>query len=104
MRNKIDRNYGKYIPLKRFNSGFSPSEQPIQINMKDKNRAIQWLCLALMTTAGLKYVPPYLLEQRKLDLQDRVLDLKEHILLQRQSTPTVSLPATAELRPLPQLL
>jgi len=72
--------------------------------MKNKNRAINWLCLAVLTTAGLKYVPPYLLEQRKLDQQDRVLDLKERVYLQQHGVPKVSLPATAELYSHSQLL
>jgi hypothetical protein len=72
--------------------------------MKDKTRVIAWLCLTIMMTAGLKYVPPYLLEQRKLDQQDRVLDIKERVYLKQNGVPTVSLPATAQSYPHSQLL
>ena len=67
--------------------------------MNNKYKAVTWLCLTVMVTAGLKYVPTYLLEQRKLDQQDRVLDIKERVYLQQNKLPTVSLPANAEPSP-----
>lgn len=63
--------------------------------MNDKYKAVTWLCLTVMVTAGLKYVPPYLLEQRRLDQQERVLDIKERVYLRQKELPTVSLPANA---------
>ncbi len=57
-----------------------------------------------MTTAGLKYVPTYLIEQRKLDQQDRILDLKERVYLKANGVPTVSNPAPANYKPNSQLL
>lgn len=72
--------------------------------MNYKYKAITWLCLTVMVTAGLKYVPPYLLEQRKLDQQDRFLDMKERAYLQEKGLPTVSLPANANTSPRSQVL
>jgi hypothetical protein len=40
-------------------------------------------------------VPPYLLEQRRLDMQERLLDLREDAFLHQKATPTVSDPRAA---------
>ncbi|HEX4084845.1 MAG TPA: hypothetical protein VHY22_08040 [Chthoniobacteraceae bacterium] len=60
--------------------------------MKDKSKAVKWLCLTILAAAGLKYVPPYLLEQRRMDMQERVLDLREEAFLRQRIAPTVSVP------------
>ena len=60
--------------------------------MKDKSRAVLWICFTLLVAAGIKYVPPYLLEQRKLDIEERLLDLREEAFLHQRVTPTVSVP------------
>ena len=68
--------------------------------MKDKQKAVTWLCLTVIVTAGLRYVPPYLLEQRRLDQQDRALDFKERVFLKEHGTvapPTVALPENAPI-------
>lgn len=62
--------------------------------MNDKYRPLAWLCLTALVVAGLKYVPPYLLEQRRLDQQDRVLDLKERMYLKQNRVPAAD-PAPA---------
>ena len=36
----------------------------------------------------MKYLPSYLVEQRKLDMEDRVLDLREQAFLHRHVAPT----------------
>jgi hypothetical protein len=61
--------------------------------MNDKSKVALWLCFTILVAAGMKYVPPYLLEQRRLDIQDRALDLREEAFLHQQVTPRVSLPA-----------
>ena len=60
-----------------------------------KERIILWICLTLLVTAGLRYVPQYLVEQQKLDQADRILDFKERVYLHRAGAPTVSVPAAA---------
>ena len=60
--------------------------------MKDKSKAVMWICFTVVVAAGMKYVPPYLLEQRRLDMQDRVLDMREDALLHQRVAPTVSVP------------
>ena len=63
--------------------------------MKDKSKAVAWLCLTALVAMGMKYVPPYLIEQRKLDIQERALDVREEAFLHQRITPTVSVPAAA---------
>jgi len=63
--------------------------------MKDKSKAVLWVCFTLLIASGLKYVPPYLLEQRRLDMQERLLDLREDAFLHQKPTPTVSVPEEA---------
>jgi len=63
--------------------------------MTNKSKAVMWLCVTVLAVAGLKYVPPYLIEERKLELQDRALDMHEEAFLQQRIAPTVSVPATA---------
>jgi hypothetical protein len=72
--------------------------------MNHKQRIVCWLCLTALTVSGLKYVPTYLLEQRKLDQQDRVLDFQEHGYLRGNTGPTVSVPAPATFPRRSQLL
>jgi hypothetical protein len=60
--------------------------------MNDKSKVMMWLCFTLLVAAGMKYVPPYLLEQRRLDLEERVFDLREEAFLHQHDTPTVSVP------------
>ena len=64
--------------------------------MKDKSKAVMWLCFTVLIGAGMKYVPPYLLEQRRLDLQEQALDLREEAFLRQRVAPTVSVPAPVE--------
>jgi hypothetical protein len=64
--------------------------------MKDKSKAVLWVCFTAIVLAGMKYVPPYLLEQRAMDMQERMLDLKEDAFLHQKVTPTVSLPEAVE--------
>ena len=52
-----------------------------------------WLCFTMLAAAGMKYVPPYLLEQRRLDMQERSLDLREEAFLHERVAPRVSVPA-----------
>jgi hypothetical protein len=66
--------------------------------MKDKTKAVMWLCFTVLIAAGMKYVPPYLIEERMLDMQDRVLDLREDAILHQRATPTVSVPEPAHAR------
>jgi hypothetical protein len=61
------------------------------------HRTICWLCLTILTAVGLKYVPGYLVEQRKLDMQDRVIDMRERAFLQTSAAPTVSVPAPVQV-------
>lgn len=63
--------------------------------MKEKSKAVLWVCFTLLIASGLKYVPIYLLQQRQLDLQERTLDLKEEAFLHQKVAPTVSVPAEA---------
>ncbi len=60
--------------------------------MKDKSKAVLWICFTALVASGLKYVPTYLLEQRRLDMQERMLDLREDAFLHQKPTPTVSVP------------
>lgn len=60
--------------------------------MKDKSKAVMWLCVTLLIAAGIKYVPPYLIEQRKLDMEEHALDLREEAFLRQKVAPTVSVP------------
>jgi hypothetical protein len=60
--------------------------------MKEMSKVAMWLCFTALVAAGMKYVPPYLLEQRKLDIQDRMLDMREEAFLHQQVAPTVSVP------------
>ena len=60
--------------------------------MKDNSKAILWVCFTVLVAAGIKYVPPYLLEQRRLDMQERLLDLREDAFLHQKAVPTVSDP------------
>jgi hypothetical protein len=61
--------------------------------MKDKSKAVMWVCFTVLIATGMKYVPPYLLEQRRMDMQDRMLDLQEDAFLhQKVAPPTVSAP------------
>jgi hypothetical protein len=60
--------------------------------MKDKSKAVLWVCFTILIASGMKYVPPYLLEQRRIDMQERILDLKEDAFLHQKVAPTVSVP------------
>jgi hypothetical protein len=60
--------------------------------MSDKSKTALWICFTILIAAGIKYVPPYLLEQRRLDMQERILDLREDAFLHQKSAPTVSVP------------
>ncbi len=73
--------------------------------MNQKYKAVCWLCLTILITAGLKYVPTYLVQERALDQQDRVIDLKERAYLQATGTaPTISIPAPVKAAAPSQLL
>ena len=61
--------------------------------MIDKSKAVMWLCFTVLVATGMKYLPPYLVEQRRLDMQERALDLREEAFLRQRVAPTVSLPA-----------
>jgi hypothetical protein len=61
-------------------------------SMNDKSKAILWICFTALVASGIKYLPPYLIEQRRLDMQERVLDLKEDAFLHQKAVPTVSNP------------
>lgn len=72
--------------------------------MKETNKVILWICFTVIIAAGLKYIPNYLVEERKLDQQERVLDIKERAFMKNGSQPT-SVPAPVQTpRPLGQLL
>ena len=58
----------------------------------DKSKLVMWSCLTLLVATGIKFVPSYLLEQRKLDLEERVLDLREEAFLHQRVSPSVSVP------------
>jgi len=60
--------------------------------MKDKSKAVLWICFTALVASGLKYIPPYLLEQRRMDMQEQMLDLREDAFLHQKPTPTVSVP------------
>jgi hypothetical protein len=60
--------------------------------MKDKSKAVLWLCFTLLVAAGIKYLPTYFIQQRQLDLQERILDIREDAFLHQKATPTVSDP------------
>ena len=60
--------------------------------MKEKSKLVMWLCFTAIMAAGIKYVPSYLVEQRRLDMQEHVLDLREEAFLHQRVTPTVSVP------------
>ena len=64
--------------------------------MSDKSKTALWICFTILIAAGIKYVPPYLLEQRRLDMQERALDLREEAFLHQRVAPTVSVPAPVE--------
>lgn len=63
-----------------------------------KQRPVALFCLTILIAAGLKYVPSYLIEQQRLDLQERALDLKEEAFLRQRAAPTVMLPAPSQPR------
>lgn len=67
--------------------------------MKDKSKALMWLCFTVLVATGMKYIPPYLLDQQKLDMQERALDLREEALLRQRVTPTVSVPEPVHVHP-----
>ena len=72
--------------------------------MKETNKVILWICFTLLVAAGLKYIPTYLVEERKLDQQERVLDIKERVFMKNGGVPA-SAPAPAQTqRPAGQLL
>jgi hypothetical protein len=72
--------------------------------MKETNKVILWICFTVIITVSLKYVPTYLVEERKLDQEERVLDIKERVFIKNGGVPT-SMPAPAQPRQLPgQLL
>ncbi len=92
---RIDIDYGKSkIPLEQ--PPGVPSHRVRTSNesilMKDKSQAVLWICFTLLVAAGIKYVPPYLIEQRRLDMQERLLNLREDSFLHQKPTPTVSDP------------
>ena len=60
--------------------------------IKEKSKVLLWLCFTVLVAAGMKYVPAYLVEQRKLDLEERVLDMREEAFLRQRVAPTVSVP------------
>jgi hypothetical protein len=60
--------------------------------MNDKSKAVMWVCFTVLVASGMRYIPPYLLEQRSLDMQERMLDLKEDAFLHQKVSPTVSVP------------
>jgi hypothetical protein len=69
-----------------------PSIKFERIEMKEMSKALKWLCLTILVAAGMKYVPAYLVQQRQMDVEDRVLDLREEAFLQQRVAPTVSTP------------
>lgn len=60
--------------------------------MKDKSKAVLWICFTVLVASGMKYVPPYLIQQRQLDIQERQLDIREDAFLHQKPVPTVSVP------------
>jgi len=62
------------------------------IVMKDMSKVVLWICFTVLVAAGVRYVPSYLLEERRMDMQERLLDLKEDAFLHQKGTPTVSVP------------
>lgn len=72
--------------------------------MKETNRVILWVCFTVVIAAGLKYVPAYLVEERKLDQQERVLDIKERVFMKNGGVPTSTPSQSQPQRPASQLL
>jgi len=105
---RIDTDYGKYryLPSNRvvFPAPGRVRDWKELNQMKNKSEAVRWLCLTVLVAAGMRYVPPYLLEQRRLDMQERALDLREEAFLHQQVTPTVSVPAPAHAADSSQVL
>ena len=64
--------------------------------MNNKSKAVMWVCFTVLVASGMKYVPPYLLEQRKLDIQEQALDVREEAFLHPHVAPTVSIPAAPQ--------
>jgi hypothetical protein len=64
--------------------------------MKEKSKAVLWVCFTLLIASGIKYMPSYLVQQRQLDLQERALDMKEDAFLHHKVAPTVSVPMPPE--------
>jgi hypothetical protein len=60
--------------------------------MKDNSKAVLWICFTVLVAAGIKYVPPYLVDERRLDMQERLLDLREDAFLHQKPVPTVADP------------
>lgn len=63
--------------------------------MDQTHRVICWALFSIIVVAGLKYVPAYLIEERKLDQQERLMDLKERLHLRNggaQATSSTRLP------------
>ncbi len=91
----FDTDYGNYkIPPNK--PAWRPMSKCAKLNelirMNDKSKAVLWICFTVLVAAGIKYVPPYLIEQRKLDMQERMLDIREDAFLHQRPTPTVSDP------------
>lgn len=72
--------------------------------MKETNKVILWICFTIIVAAGLKYIPIYLVEERKLDQQERVLDIKERAFLKNGNQPTSAPAPVHTQRPSGQLL
>lgn len=72
--------------------------------MKETNKVILWICFTFIIAAGLKYIPVYLVEERKLDQQERVLDIKERAFMKNGSQPASAPSPVQTQRPLGQLL
>ncbi len=72
--------------------------------MKETNKVILWICFTVIIAAGLKYIPTYLVEERKLDQQERVLDIKERALMKNGSQPASAPSAVHTQQPTGQLL
>ncbi len=95
VREEVDSRYGNSIvrPINRLAFSAKLCETRTKPTlMNDKSKLVMWLCFTLLVAAGMKYVPPYLLEQRRLDIEERVLDLREEAFLHQRDTPTVSVP------------
>ena len=59
---------------------------------REKSKILLWLCFTLVVLAGIKYLPAYMVEQRKLDMEERMLDMREEAFLRQRVAPTVSVP------------